>query len=187
MAISIGFATSEGGPILPPGQHPCILKTVQVVEQKKYQSEEIEEKIQFSFEQIGKLPPGQDGPGMISTWVGLNYGPKNAKITDLLDAIFGRALTQDEIKGLDIEAMAGVVKGYCLVVPHTKQDGTRTSKFGSFIPAKGQALPSPTDFPLVRTTSPNAQKPLSQSHASRPPASPPDWVETDDLQDPFDN
>ena len=186
MAISVGFSTSEGGAILPAGQHACILQKVQVIEQKKYQSDEMEERIQFSFEGIKPLP-GSEEPGRVSVWTGLSYGAKNAKMTELLDSIFGRALTVAEVNALDLEAMAGVVKGYVLVVPHTKQDGTRTTKFGSFIPAKGQKVPAVADFPLVRTTSPNAQKPLSQSHASRPPTAPPDWVETDDLQDPFAN
>lgn len=187
MAISVGFtdSTGEGAGILSAGQHPCVLKSVKVVEQRKYQSDEMEEKIQFTFERT-KPEPGQEDCGICSVWTGLAYGDSRSKMTALLDNIFGRDLTQAEVRSIDLEAMAGTVRGYVLVVPHTKQDGTRTTKFGSFIAAKGQPLPVPTDFPLADfKPSPNASRGNIASVNKNGPADPPDFNENEDLEDPF--
>lgn len=188
MAIGIGFSSNDGngGPILPVGQWACALKSVKVVEQRKYQSDEMEEKLQFTFESL-RPAPGADQPGIVSVWCGLNYGGQKAKLTELLDAIFGRPLTQDEVRNLDLEALAGAIKGYVMVMPHTKMDGTKTTKFGSYIHRDGAPYPAPADFPLGAVfTSPNASR--GQAIPSMAPANPPDWDEQEegeDFGDPF--
>jgi hypothetical protein len=184
MAISIGFSSNEGsGPILPVGQWPCVLKSVKVVEQRKYQSDEMEEKLQFTFE---SLKPVNGEIGLVSVWTGLNYGGSKAKLTELLDQIFGRPLTQEEARAMDLEALAGAIKGYVQVMPHTKMDGTKTTKFGAFIPREGAELPKPSDFPLgALTISPSASR--GAALPSMAPANPPDWddAEGEDIGDPF--
>lgn len=131
--------------ILPAREHACKLVGISVTEGTKYQSTETEQKLKWTWEGLQfRSPEGK--AGIISVWTGFFYGSAKAKLTSLYDSIFGRSLTEQEARRVDPEKMVGVVQCYVMVVPHRKQDGTMTVKFGGFRVPDNRPPYNPSDF-----------------------------------------
>lgn len=176
MAITIEYGTAN---ILPPREHACKLVEVKLVEGKEYGTDNPQTQISFTFESI-KWRTEDGEPGVITLWTGLKYGDPRAKLTALLDAVFGRSLTQEEARKVDVEKLVGL-QGYVQVLPHTKGDGTKTSKFGGFRFPDNVKLPKPEQFMAGKAgTAKNQAKPAPQK-----PAPKDDAIDTDDFEDPF--
>ena len=131
--MQLGYSSNEDSDkaILPPREHPCALIDVQMVSGLNYEKTAEVQQLRWTFE--GTRFQSPDGkPGIISLWTGLSYGYSKAKITSFFDQLFGRSLTEQEARRIDPAKMVGVIKGYVMVIPHKKGDGTMTSKFGGF-------------------------------------------------------
>lgn len=185
MPIGIGYRSQDtmDAAILPPREHACRLIAVSVTEGLNFDKTETVQQLKWTFEALKWQSP--DGkPGVISLWTGLYYGSPKAKLTGLLDQIFGRSLSEAEASRIDMEKLAGVVQGYVMVVPHKKQDGTMTSKFGAFRQPDNRDPLDPADF-FADGASP-IQQARNAVVAALP--TPPGNIEDDlsDVKDPFD-
>lgn len=137
-------APKTAGAILPQGEHACSLTSVVLGKGKDFNTQVEIDQWEFTFESMTRKD--MDGkPEVITLWCGVNYGNDKAKLTKLLDQVFGRSLTREEYRVLDFAKMVGM-KGWVMVLPHTKQDGTKTTKFGAFRHPEGVAVPSPSQF-----------------------------------------
>lgn len=186
MPIPIGFrdGATDDMVILPPREHPCVLRGVSLTQSTAYQSTDLVDQIKWEWEGMQfRSPEGK--PGIITLWTGLNYGGSKAKLTALFDQMFGRSLSQQEAGRLDPEKLAGAVKGFVMVLSHRKQDGTMTSKFGGFrLPDNKPAL-DPRDFYSDGMAPGSAlpSQPSATARAVAAPASDPLADEDDDLSD----
>ncbi len=147
MALGIGYSSNDGadGVILPPREHACELLSVRADETTDFNDPtKMVPQLKFVFSGLQwKSPEGKEG--FITCYTGVRYGFSKAKLTGLLDSFFGRSLTEDESKRIDIEKLVGM-KGYVMVLPHTKQDGTKTSKYGGFRFPDGKGPLNPSDY-----------------------------------------
>jgi len=194
MAIGIGFRSQDtmDAAILPAREHACKLISVTETEGLSFDKTETVQQLKWTFEAINwKSPEGK--PGVISMWSGLYYGSTKAKLTALLDQFFGRSLSQAEASLLDMEKMAGSVKGYVMVVPHKKQDNTMTTKFGAFRLPDNQTPPDPQKF-YRDDVGQGSPQPNTFARSSAAPAAPAGGgaavatmePEVEALTDPFD-
>ncbi len=185
MAIEIGF--SSGGDrdavILPPREHPCKLVDVRVVPNKfKTTDTDPDTQLQWMWEGLQfKSPEGK--AGVITLWTGFFYGSAKAKLTALYNGIFGRSLTEAEARSIDPEKLVNVIKGFVMVLPHTKGDGTMTSKFGGFRLPDNAATPEPKQF--FRDTAPAVSPVPAGGGSAFGPVGADDGMDTSDLTDPF--
>ncbi len=182
MAIPLGVrtGTAEDVYVLGAGQHPCVLKAVIPSQQKAFQSEDLETKLRFEFETLRPRPENDPDPekagkhGVISAWVRVTAyqvtDKPNSALTKLLNSIFGRGLTQAEASALDVEKLAGKIKGHVMVAPG---DNGRP-KFVAFVLPEGKPAPSPADFKLDANYTVTApQPPKSASGPAAPPSTGP--------------
>ncbi len=157
MALQGGYtdpaaAEGSGKPILPVREHPAVLQALIIVENDPHpQSREAAEGVKvkqfrWTFEGLKWKDPESGERGVISLWTGLNYGNPKAKLTPFVDTIFGRSLSESEARRIDYEKLVGVIKGFVQVVPHKKQDGTMTAKFGGFRWPDDKQPPDPSEF-----------------------------------------
>lgn len=183
MPIGVGYSTPGGDAIiLPIGEHPCKLVSVELVPGENPQTKEPNEQIKFTFQSLTWKDPQTGKPGTISQWTGLKYGNNKAKLTALLDMIFGRALSQQEAELVDMEKLVGL-KGYAMVVPYTKEDGTPGRKFGGFRHPDNTSSPAPSVFYAdAQAVAPPPSRPARTN--SRPQPTPTKQEEVD-LPNPF--
>ena len=129
MGIGLGYTdpttVSDGEGefvILPPREHAAELTSIKIVKQRPHPKSidaqkgitEIEQ-LKWTFKGIKYSDPQSGKPGVISQWTGFNYGNPKAKMTPLLNCIFGRSLTSEEAQRLDIEKLVGSVRGWVSV------------------------------------------------------------------------
>jgi hypothetical protein len=174
MSINVKYSTGSGDfAILAVGDHPCRLTDLKPVTRPKFQSDEMQQQLQWTFTSLSQTDE-EGRPMIISQWTGFGYGAPNAKLTGLLDQFFGRALTEEEIEQMDMERLVGHIQGYVMVLPHTKQDGSKTTKFGAFRAAPQRALPQPKQFYR------EAAGAIPATRSKDEPV-----IDTSDLEDPF--
>lgn len=183
MPIGIGYRSQDAmdAAILPPREHACKLIAVSVTEGMNFDKTETVQQLKWTFESLTWQSP--DGkPGVISLWTGLYYGSSKAKLTALLDQFFGRSLSEAEAARIDMEKFVGAVQGYVMVLPHKKQDGTMTSKFGGFRLPDNRPPLDPQDF-----FADGSSAIAGASPAMTPAPTPPGNIEDDlsDIPDPF--
>jgi hypothetical protein len=183
MAIPLGVRTGTADDVyvLGPGQHPCVLKAVIPNQQKAFQSEELEVKLRFEFETLKARPENDPDAekagkhGVISAWVRVTdyqvTDKPNSALTKLLNSIFGRGLTLAEAQALDVEKLAGKVKGHVMVAP----GDSGKPKFVAFVLPEGRPAPNPADFKLdegYTVTAPQPPKSAASSAAPPPTGGP---------------
>lgn len=187
MALTGGYtdpaaAEGSGKPILPVREHAAVLTSLALVENDPHpDSKEARlgvkvQQFKWTFEGLKWKDPETGEHGVISLWTGLNYGNPKAKLTPFVDTLFGRPLTATEARKLDYEKLVGKVKGFVQVVPHKKQDGSMTAKFGGFRWPDNMTPPDPADF----FADEEARPPMARN---TPPPS--EEMESDDDGDPF--
>ena len=184
MPIQAGYTDPNASgdfAILPPREHACKLLSVTLTTGKAYQSDEEIEQLKFSFESL-QWKDDAGRPGGITLWTGTNYGSARAKLTTFLDSVFGRALSEAESRRLDLEKLAGL-KGYVTVLPHTKADGTKTSKFGGFRHPDNATPPKPEDYYLDTEEAKHHVVTEAPKRAPKPKAALPE--DEDNVPDPF--
>ena len=133
-----------GGTLLPMGEHACRLASVSITTGKKYQSDEEQEQYKWEFHSLSRKDV-EGAPEIITCWTGVDYGNEKANLTLLINAVFGRQLTRQEWRALDLAKMVSV-KGMVYVAAHTKTSGIKTVKFGSWRNPDGRPAPSPEQF-----------------------------------------
>lgn len=182
MAIGIGFSSNDDGVILPPREHACELVSIRQEETTDFNdATKIVPQLKFVFESLQwKSPEGKTG--IISCYTGVRYGFSKAKLTGLLDSFFGRSLTEQEAGRLDLEKLAGAAKGFVMVLPHTKQDGNKTSKYGGFRFPDGKGPLDPTTFFKDGYTAGSSSQTPKPKDAADPFE---DSEAKEDLTDPF--
>lgn len=184
--------------LLPADKHACVLlKPVVTTGTPHPQSQAAKQgitsidQLQWTFEGLQfKGPVGEDGKpkrGVVSLWTGFNYGDPKAKLTHLMNAIFGRQLTQEEARRMDYEKFAGI-KGWVMVSPRTKQDGSQGTQFAGFMWPDGAKPPKPEDFFLDQPGTP-AGSAVGNASAPLPDKTNPfedGGADADDGGDPFE-
>lgn len=161
--------SSKSGAVLPLGEHAVRLASVRLKDGRNFNTGATEDNWEFVFESVNRV--SADGRAEVCTvWTNVNYGHDKAKLTLLMDQIFGRRLTREEYKNLDFDRMVGM-PGYVMVMPHKKQDGTASTKFGAFRHPDGKTPPSPAEFANI-TTHAGPQAPVHQPAPIPQPTNP---------------
>lgn len=155
-------AGGDTGTVMPIGDHPCRIVSIEETEGKDYNTGEPIDQYKIKFEHLTKRD-GDGKPFVLTLWTGQNYGNEKAWLTKFVDGIFGRALTYAEWQALDFDRLVGL-EGMVLVAPHKKQDGTQTTKFAAFRPRPDRPAPLPANYGEVtasaaRTPQPKAVTP----------------------------
>ena len=165
--------------LLPAGQHAVSLLSVKVVESDDLNNPgKTVERFQFTFESL--KPMGDGKPGIISLWTGMKYGHPKGLLTAFINAVFGRPLTQDEARRFDIEKLVGI-KGYVLIAPYNKQDGSPSVKFSSWLHPEKRPRPEVAAF-FMDGNSEDFAPPVGARQADD---GTPDQIAPDSLSDPF--
>jgi len=163
--------------LLPPGQHAVTIASINRVAGKfpNQKTGVIEEQFKITFEALTRKDE-KGNPMVITLWTGLNYGHEKAKLTHLVDQIFGRPLTKSEAPRIRLKSLVGL-KGYALVTPVVNADGSSAVKFGSWLAPENRPLPDVS-----------AHLRAEESPMSRPAQTPTPKAVTEegDIPDPFE-
>lgn len=172
----IGLTPGGGATLLPPGQHAVKIASVEIITSKDYNDPNLNvQRLEWVFESIQWKDAGGE-PGIISLRTGFSYGNSKANVTHLLDAIFGRPLTNEERDRIALRRLVGL-KGYALVNSHTTDAGKKTVKFAGWVHPQNRPLPQPSEFFKSGAA--------GVAPAPAPPASVPSQENTE-FEDPFD-
>lgn len=171
------YSEGGGGTLLPVGEHACKIAGVRMTMGTKYQSDEEREQYEWIFHSLSR----KDAEGeqeIVTHWTGVDYGNEKAKLTLFINSVFGRQLTRQEWRALDLAKMVGA-KGMVYVGAHTKTSGIKSVKFGSWRNPDGRPAPTPEQFAGESSTPPSRQTPTPKG------VTPEEEAEDAGFDDPF--
>ncbi len=170
------IATETGGnfvksPRLPIGENHVKIANVWTKEEfNQFKSEnELRVKWKFVPSNADEYENQDDVPVLIHT-TGIRYGAPNAKLTMLLDQIFGFALGEAEAKKIDLERLVGVT-GSIFTSPYTTKDGERIPDFTEWTQSDTELNPSYYYLDSVKQTP--MERPAPAPAPARPAAAAP--------------
>jgi len=97
---------------IPMDKYTCQITDVKLVEQHKYQSTEMEEVLQYTFQILDEKPISEESEDttrgrLLFKRMSFNMGGPKSWLNKLATAVFGRELTKAEKEAFDVESIVG--------------------------------------------------------------------------------